>query len=387
MARLISFSIPAGIFVAVSTSLLGAPPPSPVPTTLPLQGHVVGALSCQSSMCHGGASPARYQYTIWYHNDRHSQAYAALVSSYGVNMAKSLGVASPATDITCTSCHAPLAVKGVDLSKTADVTEGVSCEVCHNGAGSWLRSHTRPDYTYKDRVASGLADLRTTLTRANTCVQCHQVIDPNLIAHGHPALTFELDGQTASEPRHWQEKADWFGAKAWLVGQLVAYREISKGQTQGSDQSRTETQQKALLLKQRALLWLLFTVPAVTAPTSTLTPAGLGYWSEQMAHTISDRQWDSNKSQATLAALAGTSNDFLDTKIDAPEQHARAERLVLALDRLFKAVHPQTKPDAPSLPGDAELTALFDAVNSANFDPKAFSDSLRKFADMVTPRT
>jgi hypothetical protein len=377
------------LFAAISVSLHGASPAGPGASPSPDHGRIVGALSCQSSLCHGGASPSRYQYTIWYHNDRHSQAYAALVSSYGVNMAKALGIASPTTDVTCAACHAPLALPGADVARTADVTEGVSCEVCHNGAASWLRSHTRADYTYANRVTAGLADLRDTFVRANTCVQCHQAIDPKLIHAGHPALTFELDGQTASEPRHWKEKSDWFGAKAWLVGQAVALRDIS-AQIDHSAAPLDDQSKGELTRQQDALLWLLHQVP--NAGSAGPPDSGAGAWSAGFAKSISDQAWSMAMSDQALVALAGTADSFLDAKVDAVDQHARAERLVLALDRLFKATHPlpasDNSPPAEKpqpLPGEAELTALFQAVDAPQFDPKSFSSCLHKFADIVVP--
>ena len=143
------------------------------------------------------------------------------------------------------------------LATTVNATEGVSCEACHNGAEAWLRGHTRPDWTHANRVHAGLRDLRSAYVRAETCVSCHQVIDPALVKAGHPELIFELDGQTASEPRHWTEKDAWFGPKAWLVGQAVALREISE--------QLTKTPDSDLQAQQKALTWLLEQVPGINA--------------------------------------------------------------------------------------------------------------------------
>ncbi len=98
---------------------------------------------------------------------------------------RSLGIASAAESARCTICHAPLAdVPESHLASTANPTEGVSCESCHNGAGAWLRGHTRPDWTYSERIHAGLRDLRSAYVRANTCVACHQVLDPALLKAG-----------------------------------------------------------------------------------------------------------------------------------------------------------------------------------------------------------
>jgi len=358
------------------------------PTVSPTQDNVrfVGAVTCQSSMCHGGASPSRDQFTIWSREDFHSRAYATLVTARSVRIAESLGITSATESTRCTTCHAPMAdLPTTDPASTATATEGVSCETCHNGAADWLRGHTRPDWTYADRVHAGLRDLRSAFTRANTCVACHQVIDPALLTAGHPELTFELDGQTASEPRHWTEKADWFGPKAWLVGQAVALREISR------KASSPATDDQDLDAQQNALVWLLMEVPGVDWPRR---PGGgriiagqfrtdwRAAWSNQVAETFSAKEWTSDTTTAALTALAGTSASFTDESVPLPERELRAERLVLGLDRLFKSLHPE--PDAP---GQAELTALFAAVQDrAEFKPQQFSALLQKFAEAATPK-
>jgi hypothetical protein len=377
----------------MATSFLPSPAadtPWPAPVTMlpspPEHARYVGAVTCQSSLCHGGASPLHCQYTIWSHDDAHARAYAALVSDYGQNIARAAGIASPTTDASCVACHAPMAMPGVSLASTANVTEGVTCESCHNGAAAWLRSHTRPDYTYADRVQSGLRDLRDTYVRADTCVKCHEVIAPNLIKAGHPALTFELDGQAASEPRHWTEKDSWFGAKAWLVGQLVALTQVSEDIRNYNPDPRVADDEKALL-------WLLKQVPGIASNNLTADRlAAVAAWSNQLAQQTSDANWSIDRTRQTLTALAGTSDSFRDSSVAQAEQSARAQRLVLALDRLFKATRPlppssPMKPTPqPPLPGDAELTTLFDQVQDpAKFDAKKFADSLQKFATVIAP--
>jgi hypothetical protein len=348
------------------------------PSVVPTQDNVrfVGAVGCQSSMCHGGASPSRDQFTIWSREDFHSRAYATLVTARSVRIAESLGLVSATESAHCTTCHAPFAdLPPGHLASTANVTEGVSCESCHNGAAAWLRGHTRPDWTYADRIHAGMRDLRSAYVRAETCVACHQVIDPALVKAGHPELIFELDGQTASEPRHWMEKADWFGPKAWLVGQAVALREIS---TDLHSEYPVE-----LVPQQKALVWLMKQMPLANAeqlPDDRL--AAVAFWADQFAQMISERPWTSETTLQTLAALAATSSSFMDNSVPLPERELRAERLVLGLDRLFKSLHPE-----PSAPGHAELSALFAAVQDRDqFNPQTFSSLLQKFAEVVTPK-
>lgn len=358
----------------------------------PEHARFVGAMTCQSSMCHGGASPLRCQYTIWSHDDAHARAYATLVSDYGINIAKAAGIASPTTDARCVACHAPLAMPSVDLAPTANVIEGVTCESCHNSAAEWLRSHTRPDFTYFDRVHAGMRNLRDTYVRADTCVKCHQVISPGLVKAGHPTLTFELDGQAASEPRHWMEKDSWFGAKAWLVGQLVALRDVAAEYREATKQPGNPNT-PALRQQLTALEALLFVVPSVSHPEGMTPLVDLDAWATQEAQRISAAKWTDDQTRVVLTALARQSDNYRNSKDPQADLHVRAQRLVLALDRLLKATHPipQANPlkppvAVPPLPGDAELGVLFNEVQDpSNFDPKKFADSLQKFADVVSP--
>ncbi len=95
-----------------------------------------------------------------------------------------------------------------------------------------------------------------------------------------------------------------------------------------------------------------------------------------------DPKLQTSMSTNALAALAGTSSSFTDGSVPLAERELRAERLVLGLDRLFKSLH--TEPNAP---GQAELSALFAAVQDrAEFNAAQFSSDLRKFADTVAAK-
>ena len=356
---------------------------SAAPTATPTQDNVryVGAVNCQSSMCHGGASPSRYQFTIWSQEDFHSRAYATLITSRSTRIAEGLGIAAATESSRCTVCHAPYeTIPTAQLESSVHVTEGVSCEECHNAASPWLRGHTRPDWTYADCVHAGMRDLRSAYVRANTCVACHQVIDPDLLKAGHPELIFELDGQTASEPRHWKEKDVWFGPKAWLVGQAAALRDISL------DLAAHPGANPDQVAQQQALFWLLNQVPPVKAGTPPDTqPSAIATWSDQLAQNVSGQTWDQAMTSESLTALAATADSFLDDHVSHLEQAMRAERLVMALDRLSKSLNGASTGQPPA--GEAELSALFDAVHSREaFDPRAFSDELHKFADAIAKK-
>jgi hypothetical protein len=190
-------------------------------------------------------------------------------------------------------------------------------------------------------------------------------------------LIFEMDGQTASEPRHWMEKSGWFGPKAWLVGQLAALREISRRISTGGAAERD------LVDEQDALVWLLQNVPAINSGNVPKDrPLALAAWSNELALDTSARDWTSALSRQVLAKLSSVSGDFLDAGVSPREQALRAERLVLGLDRLCKGANPQLM-----RAGQAELSALFAAVQDRNaFDAHAFSDKLRQFSAAITPK-
>lgn len=337
----------------------------------------LGAATCSASGCHGGAGEHNGQFVIWSERDAHARAYATLTTARAERIADALGIASAVASPRCTVCHAPLAAAG----PAADPAESVSCVSCHGVPTAWLRSHTRPDWTHADRVAAGLRDLNDLYTRADTCVACHQNLDPELVRVGrHPALLFELDGQSQDEPRHWTDAAPGAGAQAWYVGQAVALREVSWALlNREADPARSTP-------AWQGLLWLLgrageeepAALPAVRAANAdTLAAAMAG---GDRAARRAAQHWPPAEGTVILRRLAGTAADFAAPGIPGPEQSARADRLVLALDRLLQAE--AAAPPAAS----ASLDRLFHLAQSpADFDPAAFARELGSFAAALGP--
>lgn len=142
------------------------------------------------------------------------------------------------------------------------VEEGVSCESCHGAGSGWIRLHTRKDTTRAQRVAAGMRDLEDLYLRANTCVACHQAIEPALVAAGHPPLELELEAHQRREPRHWKEL--WGGGSTWLTGQAAAAWELAgrlaTGQGGPADAARLE-----------AVLWVV-KLAAAHAPGGLKVP-------------------------------------------------------------------------------------------------------------------
>ena len=344
----------------------------------------MGANQCSSSGCHGGAGDQSRQFVVWSQSDVHSRSFATLTSARAARMAEALMIRDPASSPRCTVCHAPLAGASPEERGTGvEPSEGVSCVSCHNLPGTWLRSHTRADWGHAERVTAGMRDLRDLYTRANTCVACHQNIEPALVAVGrHPALIFELDGQSKDEPKHWRERNPYSGAQAWFVGQAVALRETSWALLNGgADPARS-------LPVARSLAWVLArsgldSLGAVPDPAGA-SPTGLAT-SVENADVLAKRaaqNWEPRFGMVVLVRLAATQDDFVAPGVSARDQACRAERLVVALDRLVPSI-----PDsARRLSASSSLDRLFILVQSQeDFSPTLFAQGLADFKNRLGP--
>ena len=346
----------------------------------------LGAASCSSSACHGGGGEHQNQYLVWSLKDFHSQRpFATLTTARAKQIGDALLMKDPTTENRCTSCHAPLSEIPKTLRGEAfKVSEGVSCESCHGPAENWLRSHTRPDWTHADRVHAGMRDLKSLYVRANTCVACHQTVETPLLKAGHPELIFELDGQCVTEPLHWREKQGWSSAQTWFVGQAVALREMSW------QLSRETEPNKELAARWSALLWLLQkldglnkefpTLPGSSAPSPAQSSVDTLKACDELAKRASASIWSDETSRRAIKALASTGSDFQQPVVAGQSQARRAERLVLALDRLLVS-----RKDSPSASlADTHLNRLFQLSQSIpDFDPSEFAAALEQFRRLL----
>ena len=363
----------------------------------------MGAMTCSSSLCHGGGSPERDAYTIWKKSDPHQRAAATLAGTRAARIAQGVALGNAAAGTRCTECHTPLAVVPEErLPAGLDVrTEGVSCESCHGPAQNWIRSHTRRDFTHAQNVETGVREVKNLYARANSCVACHQVIDADILAAGHPPLLFELDAQTVAEPRHWIDPGDYFGPQAWLTGQAVALREMSwsLGQTTGTVVPEAREQW-------RALLWLLQrtteargekgeggALPGFDAVPNAdqFSPGNVTRaraTADDFARAASHLEWTPGSVRRCLDGLAATDKEF--TPVAGGEGElalrSRAQRLALALSRLLAPL--QKQDTAKWTPASQELDKLFAVADArAIFDGGAFAEQLRRFHGEVAKMT
>ena len=209
------------------------------PSACLAQPALTGVGSCSSSNCHGAVAPRakaniqHNEFVTWFKEDRHSQAYNALVEPDGKKIAEHLGIDQPQTDRRCLACHATWSGSTQPGERFRE-EDGVGCESCHGAAEKWLSSHTKASVTHGDNVKAGMVDLADLSVRAGTCAGCHvqSAIEPithELFGAGHPRLAFELDTFQAVMPPHWSVDDDYIQRKgayapemAWLIGQIVA---------------------------------------------------------------------------------------------------------------------------------------------------------------------
>jgi hypothetical protein len=204
----------------------------------------VGVGGCAAAACHGGeVEKPRGEYTTWISRDPHSRAYSVLFNESSLQMARQLAGGNPSKslppheDQRCLACHAPT---GPESERTPQIVgDGVGCEACHGGAETWAAEHATIDWKSLSPVEKkakrrslGMTDTRDLLVRTQQCVRCHvgegeADVTHDLIAAGHPRLSFEMGTFHDQMPKHWSNEAERradraFEAKLWALGQVTA---------------------------------------------------------------------------------------------------------------------------------------------------------------------
>jgi hypothetical protein len=215
--------------------------------TSPQQKHpFVGTQSCSTAGCHGaaavrGSSSAFTRFTT---DDPHQRAFLLLYSDSSRRIIRRLRgedqaeLSEPAYFSAllekCLGCHVTPATDTTKSNRAEGYLTGITCESCHGAAAEWEFSHfgrgTKP---------ASLAKLSDLAVRATVCAECHvgpkemhgKTYDVNhdLIAAGHPRLTFEFEAQLANLPAHWSAAKDIKSHfDAWRVGQLATATQQNK---------------------------------------------------------------------------------------------------------------------------------------------------------------
>jgi len=232
---------PAQDHAAALHRMTGAPP---IAQERGAEFKYLGPGSCSASACHGGIQPRdttkvlQNEYSTWIVQDRHSRAYTVLTQPLAKRMARILKIGDPESAQRCLVCHA-LSVTPAQSGRKFDISEGVSCESCHGPSSAWLGPHVQASAKHADMVRLGLVDNKNLVARSERCLTCHlgapgMEVDHEMLAAGHPDLTFELDSFSSIEPPHWVEKASdsrepiddkLLGVRIWSVGQAVQLRQ------------------------------------------------------------------------------------------------------------------------------------------------------------------
>jgi hypothetical protein len=226
---------------------------------------MAGPGSCASAGCHGRPFNGITRdwttaYSVWLCEDPHRRAFEVLYAERSVDIYRNLHSTTKLADDPpadkdylefleqrCIGCHA------TDPSARSPSTylSGVHCESCHGAAGGWLHDHyvaawPKPGAAKRASLnPTGFRDTKDLRTRAGICVDCHvgpqdrglmSDVDHDLIAAGHPRLTFEFDAYLENYPKHWDAAADVarhqkqaggsFHVDAWRFGQEQVARQL-----------------------------------------------------------------------------------------------------------------------------------------------------------------
>jgi hypothetical protein len=204
----------------------------------------VGVGGCAAAACHGGPiDQPRGEYTTWISRDPHSRAYSMLFGEMSLEMARQLAgsdasrMPPPHQNQLCLKCHAPT---GPPTERTPQlVGDGVGCEACHGAAERWSAAHTAvrwkeltPAEQSAKRRELGMTDMHDVLERTQQCTACHvgsedADVNHDLIAAGHPRMSFEMGAFHAELPKHWPYEAERrrdpaLEAKLWAVGHTTS---------------------------------------------------------------------------------------------------------------------------------------------------------------------
>lgn len=199
----------------------------------------MGVFSCAGSTCHGAVQPwqnanvLQNEFVTWQRKDKHAKAYQVLLDERSKRIARNLGLKSAHTAKICLDCHADN-VPQARRHRTFQMTDGVTCEACHGGAGRWIGTHIMANASHKTNIENGLYPTADPVSRARLCLSCHYGDESRPMTHrimgaGHPRISFELDTFTAIQPAHFtvdedyrKRKGDWNGVQLWAVGQVSA---------------------------------------------------------------------------------------------------------------------------------------------------------------------
>lgn len=301
--------------------------------------HLVGMSGCSLKNCHNStAQGGRTQFSLWSRDD-HARAFVVLTESPSPQIAQAVGLTTPAHEsMLCLKCHSAHALS-MPLDAKVELSEGVSCEVCHGPASQWIGLHRTPDWRAKpksDKSKLGFRNLSSPRERVETCINCHVgtpgfEVTHEMIAAGHPRMLFEMTAFLEAMPRHWYEAktrrlVPQFSAKVWLTGQTATLRRtVANLEARSPDRVLPEFADHDCYACHRTLTGLS-TEKSFGANSRTW-----GRWPLELTRLAEKRPF--GLPTGTIEAVSQLSGQLRVTKIDrsAMQLHALSEKLA-ALD-------------------------------------------------------
>lgn len=222
---------------------------------IPLQGETkaakfFGTATCSSMACHHkndlkGSEGS--EYSTWAGHDRHANAFLVLYNERSTRIFKNMpelktisgGHASKATDAAlCLKCHSTGDGEKVAAGPRFTKVDGVGCEACHGPSEHYLARHYKPAFqalSPTDKATQfGLWPTKDLAFRAKLCSSCHvgdgsKEVNHDLIAAGHPRLSFEMGSYLGIYHKHWQvanerQRFPDLQAREWAIGQVGTAR-------------------------------------------------------------------------------------------------------------------------------------------------------------------
>lgn len=202
-----------------------------------------GVASCAGSNCHGRLAPSgavvrQNEIFTWQDESspagEHSRAFALLREPRARAIAEKLGIGPADRAPECLGCHLDPVAKNL-RGPRFQVSDGIGCETCHGGSRDWVAGHYVVGATHALNVSRGMIALDDPKVQASVCLDCHygsdrpgQFVTHEIMAAGHPRMSFELDLFTNLQAHH-DIDADYRARKrvnspmrVWAVGQAMA---------------------------------------------------------------------------------------------------------------------------------------------------------------------
>lgn len=201
------------------------------------------AQSCAAAACHGGAQPGVLnpaaqrgtEYLLWLEQDPHARSWRTLCTPESNQLLERLSILKNGVVVdktafdNCLNCHN--STRRFSETRTQSwAPEGIGCAACHGPDMHWGNQHYIQGWEPDNQLANGFVPLENLVVRARICASCHvgdadRDMNHDLIAAGHPRLSYEFAAYHALLPKHWRDEREAnssdFEVRLWLAGQIA----------------------------------------------------------------------------------------------------------------------------------------------------------------------